>query len=142
MKRLGYKKFVAQGGDWGALIVDMMGVQAAPELIAIHTNMAGAVPPAIDAAAFIGAPEPSDLSADEKKAYAQLAFFYKHGLAYAQEMGNRPQTLYAIEDSPVGLAGWILDHDARSLELISRTFTGKKEGLTKDDILDNITLIG
>ena len=140
MKRLGYKKFVAQGGDWGALIVDMMGVQAAPGLIAIHTNMAGAVPPAIDAAAFSGAPEPANLSPEEKKAYGQLAFFYKHGLAYAQEMGNRPQTLYAIEDSPVGLAAWILDHDAKSLELISRTFSGKNEGLTKDDILDNITL--
>ncbi|MBF4517847.1 epoxide hydrolase [Flavobacterium sp. ANB] len=140
MKRLGYTKFVAQGGDWGALITDMMGVQAAPELIAIHTNMAGAVPPAIDAAAFTGAPEPANLSTDEKKAYGQLSFFYKHGLAYAQEMGNRPQTLYAIEDSPIGLASWILDHDARSLELISRTFAGKKEGLTKDDILDNITL--
>ncbi|MNF56749.1 hypothetical protein D3C85_816860 [compost metagenome] len=140
MKRLGYQKFVAQGGDWGALITDMMGVQAAPELIAIHTNMAGAVPPAIDAAAFSGAPEPANLSTDEKKAYGQLAFFYKNGLAYAQEMGNRPQTLYAIEDSPIGLASWILDHDARSLELISRTFAGKNEGLTKDDILDNITL--
>lgn len=140
MKRLGYQKFVAQGGDWGALITDMMGVQAAPELIAIHTNMAGAVPPAIDAAAFSGAPEPANLSTDEKKAYGQLAFFYKNGLPYAQEMGNRPQTLYAIEDSPIGLASWILDHDARSLELISRTFAGKNEGLTKDDILDNITL--
>jgi pimeloyl-ACP methyl ester carboxylesterase len=140
MKRLGYQKFVAQGGDWGALITDMMGVQAAPELIAIHTNMAGAVPPAIDAAAFNGAPEPANLLADEKKAYGQLAFFYKHGLAYAQEMGNRPQTLYGIEDSPIGLASWMLDHDARSLELIERTFAGKNEGLTKDDILDNITL--
>ncbi|TCC86701.1 epoxide hydrolase family protein [Pedobacter hiemivivus] len=140
MKRLGYQKFVAQGGDWGALITDMMGVQAAPELIAIHTNMAGAVPLEIDAAAFTGAPEPANLSTDEKKAYGQLAFFYKHGLAYAQEMGNRPQTLYAIEDSPIGLASWILDHDARSLELISRVFAGKDEGLTKDDILDNITL--
>lgn len=140
MKRLGYKKFVAQGGDWGALIVDMMGVQAAPELIGIHTNMPGAVPPAIDAAAFTNAPEPSNLSTDEKKAYGQLSFFYKNGLAYAQEMGNRPQTLYGIEDSPIGLASWILDHDAKSLELISRTFAGQNEGLTKDDILDNITL--
>ncbi|MTH17684.1 epoxide hydrolase family protein [Flavobacterium sp. LC2016-01] len=140
MKRLGYQKFVAQGGDWGALITDMMGVQAAPELIAIHTNMAGAVPNEINTAAFTGAPEPANLSADEKKAYGQLSFFYKNGLAYAQEMGNRPQTLYGIEDSPIGLASWILDHDARSLELIERTFEGKKEGLTKDDILDNITL--
>nr|WP_199001252.1 epoxide hydrolase family protein [Flavobacterium sp. ASV13] len=140
MKRLGYQKFVAQGGDWGALITEMMGAQAAPELIAIHTNMAGAVPNEINAAAFTGQPEPANFSADEKKAFEQLSFFYKNGLAYAQEMGNRPQTLYGIEDSPIGLASWILDHDAKSLELIERTFAGKIEGLSKDDILDNITL--
>jgi pimeloyl-ACP methyl ester carboxylesterase len=140
MKRLGYTQFVAQGGDWGALIVDMMGAQAAPELLGIHTNMAGAVPPDIDKAAFTGAPPPSGLSADEKNAYDQLAFFYKTGLAYAQEMGNKPQTLYGIADSPVGLAAWILDHDARSYELIARVFDGKPEGLTRDDVLDNITL--
>ena len=105
-----YTQYVAQGGDWGALIVDMMGVQAPPGLLGIHTNMAGVVPPEIDKAAFAGAPPPPDLSADEKKAYDQLAFFYKYGLAYAQEMGNRPQTLYGIADSPVGLAAWILDH--------------------------------
>jgi pimeloyl-ACP methyl ester carboxylesterase len=140
MKRLGYTKFVAQGGDWGAVVVDQMGVQAAPELLGIHTNMAGAVPPEIDKAAFAGAPAPSGLSPDEANAYEQLAFFYKHGLAYAQEMGNRPQTLYAIEDSPVGLAAWILDHDIRSYELITRVFDGQTEGLTRDDILDNITL--
>ena len=140
MKRLGYTRFVAQGGDWGALIVDQMGVQAAPELIGIHTNMAGAVPDNIDKAAYAGAPPPSGLSADERHAYDQLAFFYKHGLAYAQEMGNRPQTLYGIEDSPVGLAAWILDHDARSFELITRVFAGQKEGLTRDDVLDNVTL--
>jgi pimeloyl-ACP methyl ester carboxylesterase len=140
MGRLGYTKYVAQGGDWGALIVDMMGVQAPPGLLAIHTNMAGAVPPEIDKAALAGAPPPPDLSADEKKAYGQLAFFYKYGLAYAQEMGNRPQTLYGIADSPVGLAAWILDHDIRSYELIARVFDGQSEGLTRDDILDNITL--
>lgn len=140
MKRLGYKKFVAQGGDWGALITDMMAVQAPPELIGIHTNMAGAVPDNINTAAFTGTPPPAGLSADEQRAYDQLAFFYKHGLAYAQEMGNRPQTLYGIEDSPIGLAAWILDHDARSYELITRVFAGKEEGLTRDDILDNITL--
>ena len=120
MKRLGYTRFVAQGGDWGALIVDQMGVQATPELLGIHTNMAGAVPVDIDKAAYAGAPPPSGLSADERQAYDQLAFFYKHGLAYAQEMGNRPQTLYGIEDSPVGLAAWILDHDARSSRASSR----------------------
>ena len=140
MKRLGYTKFVAQGGDWGALIVDLMGVQAPPELLGIHTNMAGAVPPEIDKAAFTGAPRPADLSAEEKHAYDQLADFYKNGLAYAQEMANRPQTLYAIADSPVGLAAWILDHDIRSYKLIARVFDGQSEGLTRDDILDNITL--
>ena len=140
MKRLGYTKFVAQGGDWGALIVDLMGVQAPPELLGIHTNMAGAVPPEIDKAAFTGTPQPADLSAEEKHAYDQLADFYKNGLAYALEMGNRPQTLYAIADSPVGLAAWILDHDIRSYKLIARVFDGQSEGLTRDDILDNITL--
>jgi pimeloyl-ACP methyl ester carboxylesterase len=140
MKRLGYTKFVAQGGDWGALIGDLMGVEAPPELLGIHTNMPGAVPPEIDKAAFTGAPPPSDLSAEEKHAYDQLAFFYKLDLAYAQEMGTRPQTLYGIADSPVGLAAWILDHDIRSYELIARVFDGQSEGLTRDDILDNITL--
>ncbi|MGE0406305.1 MAG: epoxide hydrolase family protein [Candidatus Korobacteraceae bacterium] len=140
MKRLGYTKFVAQGGDWGALIVDMMGVQAPPELLGIHTNLPGAVPPEVDKAAFTGAPPPSDLSADERHGYEQLAFFYRYGLAYLLEMANRPQTLYGIADSPVGLASWILDHDIRSYELIARVFDGKTEGLTRDDILDNITL--
>ena len=120
MKRLGYTRFVAQGGDWGALIVDLMGVHAPPELLAIHTNMAGTVPPEIDKAAFAGAPQPSGLSAEEASAYDQLKFFYTLDLAYAQEMGTRPQTLYGIADSPVGLAAWILDHDARSLALIAR----------------------
>jgi pimeloyl-ACP methyl ester carboxylesterase len=140
MKRLGYTKFVAQGGDWGSVIVDMMGVQAAPELLGIHTNMPGAVPPEIDKAAFTGAPASAGLSAEESHAYDQLAFFYTKDLAYAQEMGTRPQTLYGIADSPVGLAAWILDHDARSLELIARVFDGQREGLTRDDVLDNITL--
>jgi pimeloyl-ACP methyl ester carboxylesterase len=140
MKRLGYTRYVAQGGDWGAVIVDLMGVQAPPELLGIHTNMAAAVPTEIDKAAFTGAPPPPDLSAEERHAYEQLAFFYTLDLAYAQEMGTRPQTLYGIADSPVGLAAWILDHDARSLELIARVFDGQPEGLTRDDVLDNITL--
>ena len=140
MNRLGYKHYVAQGGDWGALIVDFMGVQAPPGLLGIHTNMAGAVPPDIDAEALTGAPPPPGLAADEMQAYDQLAFFYKHGLGYAQEMGNRPQTLYGIEDSPVGLAAWILDHDIRSYELMVRVFDGQNEGLSRDDVLDNITL--
>ena len=139
MKRLGYTKYVAQGGDCGALITQLMGAQAAPGLLGIHTNMPGAVPPDIDKAAFAGAPVPSGLSADEQHAYNQLVFFYTKGLAYAQEMGNRPQTLYGIADSPIGLAGWILDHDASSYAMMTRVFDGKTEGLTRDDILDNIT---
>jgi pimeloyl-ACP methyl ester carboxylesterase len=140
MKRLGYKKFVAQGGDWGALITDLMGVLAPPELLAIHTNMPGAVPNDINGAAFTGAPAPSGLGADEQHAFDRLAFFYKYGLGYALEMGNRPQTLYGIADSPVGLAAWILDHDEASEALMARVFAGQSEGLTRDDILDNITL--
>ena len=140
MKRLGYTKFVAQGGDWGALITDLMGVEAPPELLGIHTNMPGAVPPDIDKAAFAGAPAPSGLSAEEKSAYDQLAFFYKQGLGYALEMKNRPQSIYGVADSPIGLAAWMIDHDASSYALIARVFDGKSEGLTRDDILDNITL--
>ena len=140
MKRLGYTKFVAQGGDWGAVITELMGVLAPPELIGIHTNMPGAVPADIDKAAQANAAAPSGLSAEEKRAYDRLDFFYKTGLAYAQEMGNRPQTLYGIADSPVGLAAWMIDHDARSYEMIARVFDGQQEGLTRDDVLDNITL--
>jgi pimeloyl-ACP methyl ester carboxylesterase len=139
MKRLGYTRYVAQGGDWGAIITEKMGVQAPAGLLGIHTNMAGAVPPEIDKAAFTGAPL-SDLTADEQHAYDQLAFFYKYGLGYAQEMGNRPQTLYGIADSPVALAAWIIDHDIWSYRLIARVFDGQSEGLTRDDVLDNITL--
>jgi pimeloyl-ACP methyl ester carboxylesterase len=140
MKRLGYTKFVAQGGDWGAVVVDLMGVQAPPELLGIHTNMPGIFPNEIDKAAFSGAPAPSGLSADEKVAYERLQFVYQKGIAYGFQMGLRPQTLYAISDSPVGLAAYFLDHDARSYELISRVFQGESEGLTRDDILDNITI--
>jgi pimeloyl-ACP methyl ester carboxylesterase len=102
--------------------------------------MAATVPPEIDKDALAGAPPPSGLSADERNAYDQLKFFYAHGLGYAQEMANKPQTLYGIADSPVGLAAWMIDHDIRSYELIARVFDGKSEGLTRDDILDNITL--
>jgi len=140
MKRLGYNQFVAQGGDWGAIVVDQMGLQAAPELLGIHTNMPGIFPNDIDQAAFSGKPAPSGLSADEKVAYDRLLFEYQKGIAYGYQMGLRPQTLYGIADSPVGLAAYFLDHDARSYELIARVFNGESEGLTRDDILDNITI--
>jgi pimeloyl-ACP methyl ester carboxylesterase len=140
MKRLGYNKFVAQGGDWGALVVDQMGLQAAPELLGIHTNMPGIFPAQIDQAAALGAPVPLGLSDDEKTAYERLQFVYQKGIAYGYQMGLRPQTLYGIADSPIGLAAYFLDHDARSLQLIARVFDGYAEGLTRDDILDNITI--
>ena len=140
MKRLGYNRYVAQGGDWGALITEHMALLAPPELIAIHTNMPGTIPPEIVKALAAGSPPPADLGPEEKQAYEQVAFFYKHGLGYANEMALRPQTLYGIVDSPAGLASWILDHDADSYALIARSFDGEPEGLTRDDILDNITL--
>jgi pimeloyl-ACP methyl ester carboxylesterase len=140
MQQLGYGRYVAQGGDWGALITQLMGVHAPPELLGIHTNMPGAVPPEIDKAAMAGAPAPSGLSAEEKQAYDRLVFFYTKGLAYAQEMGNRPQTLYGIADSPIGLAAWLCDHDQKSYELIARVFEGKTEGLSRDDVCDSATL--
>ena len=139
MKRLGYTRFVAQGGDWGNAVTEQMALLKAPELIGIHTNMPATVPDDV-AQALSAGKAPANLSADEKHAYDQLDFFYKHGLGYAQEMANRPQTLYGIGDSPVGMAGWMLDHDAASLALIARVFDGEREGLTRDDILDNITL--
>jgi pimeloyl-ACP methyl ester carboxylesterase len=140
MKRLGYAKFVAQGGDWGAVITEEMGRQAPPELLGIHTNMPGIFPADIDKAAASGAPAPAGLSADEKIAYDRLQFVYQKGIAYGYQMGLRPQTLYGIADSPVGLAAYFLDHDARSYQLIARVFAGQSEGLSRDDILDNITI--
>ena len=139
MKRLGYTRFVAQGGDWGAVVVDMMGVQAPPELIGIHTNMPGAVPPDVSKAIQTGGPAPSGLSDEERDRFEKLKEFFATDVAYALEMGTRPQTLYGIADSPVGLAAWMIDHDMVSYELIARVFDGHDEGLTRDDVLDNIT---
>jgi pimeloyl-ACP methyl ester carboxylesterase len=139
IRRLGYKHFVAQGGDWGALITDVIGLQKPPELLGIHTNMPGAIPADIDQASIAGASAPSGLSEEERNSYDQLVFFYKH-VYYALWMGTRPQTLAGFADSPIALATFLLDHDARSLELIARSFDGQAEGLTPDDVLDNITL--
>lgn len=139
MRRLGYKNFVAQGGDWGAVVTDMIGVQAPPELLGIHTNMPGAIPVEINNASFAGAPAPEGLSDEERRSYDQLVFFYKH-VYYAFLMGTRPQTLTGLADSPIALATYMLDHDARSLELIARSFDRQKEGLSPDDVLDNVTL--
>jgi pimeloyl-ACP methyl ester carboxylesterase len=139
MKRLGYERYVAQGGDWGAIVVDQMGVQAPPELLGIHTNMPCVVPDQINAAALSGAPLPSGLTTDEKHAYEMLVAFYKD-VYYAFFMGTRPQTLTGLTDSPIGLATFLIDHDRRSLELIARSFDGVPEGLTRDDVLDNATL--
>jgi pimeloyl-ACP methyl ester carboxylesterase len=139
MSRLGYTRYVAQGGDWGNAVTEQMALQQPPGLIGIHTNMPATIPAEI-AKVIPGGPEPAGLSADEKYAWDQLVDFYSHGLGYAQEMSGRPQTLYALADSPVGLAAWMIDHDIRSYQLIARVFDGANEGLTRDDILDNVTL--
>jgi pimeloyl-ACP methyl ester carboxylesterase len=139
MKRLGYTRYVAQGGDWGSLVTELMGVQASPGLIGIHTNLPMTVTPELSKGILTRAPAPPGLSDEEKLAYETLQKFFAKDVAYALEMGLRPQTLYGIVDSPVGLAAWMLDHDPASLELISRSFDGVPEGLTRDDVLDNIT---
>jgi pimeloyl-ACP methyl ester carboxylesterase len=140
MRRLGYDRYVAQGGDWGNAVTEQLALLTPPGLIGIHTNMPATVPPEIQHALEEHEDPPADLDSEERGAWDQLAFFYAHGLAYAQEMGNRPQTLYALADSPIGLAAWMLDHDARSYDLIARVFLGGSEGLTRDDVLDNVTL--
>ncbi len=139
MERLGYTRYVAQGGDWGNAVTEQMALQTPPGLIGIHTNMPATLPDEVSNALRFGAVPTSRFSPDEQRAWDQLEYFYQHGLGYAQEMANRPQTLYALADSPVGLAAWMLDHDAASHALIARVFAGQTEGLTRDDVLDNVT---
>jgi pimeloyl-ACP methyl ester carboxylesterase len=145
MKRLGHTQFVAQGGDWGAIVTDVMAAQAPPELLGMHTNMAGVIPPQVSAALArnvlgAGDPKPSGLSADESRTYEQLNFFYTQGIGYGIEMITQPQTLYGVADSPVGLAAWVLNHDADSYQDIADAFAGHPVGnLTRDEVLDNLT---
>ena len=140
MNRLGYTRYAAQGGDWGNAVTEQMALQKPPGLVGIHTNMPATVPDDVAKALQVGGPSPAALSPEEKRAYDELDTFYKHGLGYAIEMANRPQTLYGISDSPVGLAAWMLDHDARSYALLARAFDGNPGGITQDDVLDNVTL--
>jgi pimeloyl-ACP methyl ester carboxylesterase len=140
MQRLGYARYVAQGGDWGNAVTEQMALLQPAGLLGIHTNMPATIPTDIATALASGGPAPTGLSADEQSAWEQLDYFYKHGVGYANEMANRPQTLYALADSPVGLAAWMLDHDSASYRLITRVFAGQSEGLSRDDILDNVTL--
>lgn len=147
MDRLGYQRFVAQGGDWGGVIVDLMGLQAPPGLVGIHTNFPGVVPPAVAkalASNVLGAgdPKPSGLSAEESRTYDQLSFLFTMGIGYALEMALHPQTLYGLADSPIALAAWMLDHDKQSYDEISQAFVQKEAvgNLTRDEVLDNVTL--
>jgi len=140
MQRLGYTRYVAQGGDWGNAVTENMAVQEPAGLLGIHTNMPATVPANISKALARGEAPPADLTVEERNAWDQLDFFNKNGLGYAIEMNNRPQTLYGIVDSPVGLAAWMIDHDDRSEKMIARVFDEKMEGLTRDDVLDNVTL--
>ena len=139
MERLGYTEYVAQGGDWGNAVTEQMALLKPPGLLGIHTNMPATLPPDVSAAIQRGDEAPAGLSADEQRAFDVLVGFFATGVGYAQEMANRPQTLYGIADSPIGLAAWMIDHDVRSYELIARAFAGQPGGLSRDDVLDNIT---
>ncbi|QEL27172.1 epoxide hydrolase (plasmid) [Bosea sp. F3-2] len=140
MQRLGYTRYVAQGGDWGNAVTEQLALLQPPGLIGIHTNMPASVPDDIAKALAAGGGAPASLSADERRAYDQLDSFYKNGLGYAIEMQKRPQTLYALADSPIGLASWMFDHDVRSMELVTRVFDNAEEGLSKEDLIDNVAL--
>jgi pimeloyl-ACP methyl ester carboxylesterase len=139
MERLGYDRYVAQGGDWGNAVTEQLALLKPEGLLGIHTNMPATLSPEISQGVQSGAPAPEGLSADEQKAYDILVHFFATGTGYAGEMGNRPQTLYGIVDSPVGLAAWMLDHDEASYQLIARAFAGNPGGLSRDDVLDNVT---
>jgi pimeloyl-ACP methyl ester carboxylesterase len=139
MQRLGYERYVAQGGDWGNAVTEQMALLKPEGLLGIHTNMPATVPPDVSKALASGGPKPAGMSADEDRAFDILKHFFATGVGYANEMANRPQTLYAIEDSPIGLAAWMLDHDVASYELIERAFVGQPGGLSRDDVLDNVT---
>lgn len=140
MQRLGYTRYVAQGGDWGNAVTEQLALLRPPGLVGIHTNMPASVPDDIARALAAGGAAPAGLSPDEQRAYDQLDSFYKNGLGYATEMAKRPQTLYALADSPIGLASWMFDHDRASMELITRVFDGGEEGLSKEDLIDNVSL--
>ena len=145
MNRLGYTLYVAQGGDWGAIVTDVMAAQEPPGLIGMHTNMPGVVPPDVSTALAqnvlgAGDPPPSGLSAEESRTYQQLNDFFTKGVGYGIEMGTQPQTLYGIADSPIGLASWMINHDENSYKDIAKAFMGQPVGnLTRDEVLDNIT---
>jgi pimeloyl-ACP methyl ester carboxylesterase len=139
MERLGYTRYVAQGGDWGNAVTEQMALLKPEGLLGIHTNMPATVPPDVSKALAIGGPKPDGLAPDEDRAYDILEHFFATGTGYAGEMGNRPQTLYGVADSPVGLAAWMLDHDEASYQLIARAFAGNPGGLSRDDVLDNVT---
>jgi pimeloyl-ACP methyl ester carboxylesterase len=139
MQRLGYTEYMAQGGDWGNAVTEQLALLKPPGLLGIHTNMPATVPPDVSKALATGGPKPEGLSSEEDRAYEILKHFFATGVAYAQEMANRPQTLYGIEDSPIGLAAWMLDHDVASYQLIARAFAGNPGGLSRHDVLDNIT---